>query len=306
MFAPLGNLRCLSAAFALACGVPVSAAEPDTPPAPVEAPAAAGPALWRVADEDTTIYLFGTIHALPPGTEWFNQPIATALGAADTLVTELPADAMRGTATSQFIAERALLPPGKTLRELLDPEQLASYEAALATVNLPPNYFDAFEPWFAGINLALIPLLAQGYDPSSGVELTIFARAPEGIGFEALETIETQVDMFDSMPQPMQIAFLVSTTDGVESIKPTMDALVREWLEGDADAVADQTNAGFTDREMSERLLFARNRAWAVWVAGRLAKPGTVFVAVGAGHLAGSGSVQDYLTARGIEVARLQ
>ena len=61
-------------------------------PATAEAPAgpAAGPArpaLWKVSDADTTIYLFGTIHLLPNGIEWYNGAVATAFEAADELVT---------------------------------------------------------------------------------------------------------------------------------------------------------------------------------------------------------------------------
>ena len=55
-----------------------------------------------------------------------------------------------------------------------------------------------------------------------------------------------------------------------------------------------------------ETLLFQRNRNWATWVRQRLQQPGTVFVAVGAGHLAGPNSVQDALKAQGVETARVQ
>jgi uncharacterized protein YbaP (TraB family) len=41
-------------------------------------------------------------------------------------------------------------------------------------------------------------------------------------------------------------------------------------------------------------------------VRERLHKPGTVFVAVGAGHLAGKGSVQAQLAAAGISAQRVQ
>ena len=48
----------------------VSAAEPAAKPAPV---LIAKPALWKVSDADTTIYLFGTIHLLKPGTQSFQS-----------------------------------------------------------------------------------------------------------------------------------------------------------------------------------------------------------------------------------------
>ena len=60
------------------------------------------------------------------------------------------------------------------------------------------------------------------------------------------------------------------------------------------------------DTALMERLLWQRNRAWADWMAKRLDTPGTVFVAVGAGHLAGPRSVQADLAAKGLRVRRVQ
>ena len=49
------------------------------------------------------------------------------------------------------------------------------------------------------------------------------------------------------------------------------------------------------------RMMFTeRNARWADWIAARMQTPGTVFVAVGAGHLAGQDSVLVRLAERGI------
>ena len=50
-----------------------------------EQPAAAAraeprPALWLLADEDTQIYMFGTIHILPPGFRWRSTALDKAVG----------------------------------------------------------------------------------------------------------------------------------------------------------------------------------------------------------------------------------
>ena len=55
----------------------------------------------------------------------------------------------------------------------------------------------------------------------------------------------------------------------------------------------------------SEALVARRNTRWADWVEARMAQPGTVFVAVGAGHLAGKGSVQALLGEKGLTVERV-
>jgi uncharacterized protein YbaP (TraB family) len=57
---------------------------------------------------------------------------------------------------------------------------------------------------------------------------------------------------------------------------------------------------------MTKVLLTDRNRTWATWLKARLAQPGTIFVAVGAGHLAGKDSVQDVLARSGVTVTRVQ
>ena len=59
----------------------------DADPQVAAAPAPAGPALWKLADEDTTIYLFGTVHALPSDVNWYDGRISAAFEASDELVT---------------------------------------------------------------------------------------------------------------------------------------------------------------------------------------------------------------------------
>ena len=49
-----------------------------------------------------------------------------------------------------------------------------------------------------------------------------------------------------------------------------------------------------------------RNKSWADWIDARMDKPGTVFLAVGAGHLSGKNNVRDLLETRGISSARVE
>ncbi|MBK8271550.1 MAG: TraB/GumN family protein [Sphingomonadales bacterium] len=58
--------------------------------------------------------------------------------------------------------------------------------------------------------------------------------------------------------------------------------------------------------ELAQSLLYNRNANWTAWVEKRLQKPGTVFVAVGAGHLAGPDSVVALLTKEKLKVERVQ
>ncbi|WP_428028493.1 TraB/GumN family protein [Altererythrobacter sp.] len=305
--APLALI--VSTAFAAPALAEDNAATTAVVAAEVEAPAetgeSAGPALWKVADEDTTIYLFGTVHALPKDVEWYKGDIADALASSGTIVTEITMDDSMPAKMQELVMTKGMLPQGTTLRSLLDDDQRGAYETAMTKLGMPVGALDQFEPWYAGMLLTMLPLLQQGYSPDSGVEQVLLSKATSAQR-DALETIDFQIGLFDELPIESQISFLVETASTIDDIKPTLDAMVKEWLAGDARDLAVLMNEGLTDEVLAEQLLYARNRNWAQWVDQRLDTPGTVFVAVGAGHLAGDKSVQDALEDIGIETQRVQ
>ncbi len=300
-------------ASALALAIPAIAGAQQTLPTPVETtkvpPAEvelAGPALWEVSDEDTTIYLFGTVHVLPADVEWYDEDIASAFSGSQVLVTELiPSEAMAAE-MQQLVMTKGVLPEGQTLRGLLNEEQRASYEGAMTKLGLPVEAFDRFEPWYAAMMLSMLPLMQQGYQLDKGVEMVLAQNAGEGMTREALETLPFQIEIFDGLPKDAQVTFMMEVADNIDEVKPMVDRMVAEWVEGDAAELARLMNEEMTDPVLAEKLLFARNRNWAEWIDERLDEPGQVFVAVGAGHLAGDKSVQEALAARGIESKRVQ
>jgi uncharacterized protein YbaP (TraB family) len=107
------------------------------------------------------------------------------------------------------------------------------------------------------------------------------------------------------MPQEAQLAFLDQTVEAIPKATTSLDAMVAEWIEGDAAGLAALMNSELTDPVLQERLLTRRNANWAEWIERRMEQPGTVFVAVGAGHLAGKDSVQDFLRKRGLKAQRI-
>ncbi|AZI37817.1 hypothetical protein NT2_06_00490 [Caenibius tardaugens NBRC 16725] len=275
-----------------------------TAPTPAPAPRKGTPALWKVADQDTTIYLFGTVHLLAKDVSWFEPDIAPALQSADELVTEV--DLANTSAKPELLLAKASLPAGENLRALLPPENRQSLEQALGTLGLPAGTFDGQKPWFAALNLTILPLLAAGYDMNSGVEVVLDRNAPSRTKRSALETMEFQLDLFDSLPQDLQIAYLGQVSAAVPETKRQLDEMVDAWLAGDADRLASLMNSQEVDPVVFEKLVTSRNKNWTNWIVKRLEQPGTVFMAVGAGHLAGPGSVQDQLSTLGIVSARVK
>lgn len=299
MMMKLSKFASVLAVPALLLSSPVTA---EDTPEPAEQ---TGPALWKAADEDTTIYLFGTVHALPPELQWFDGAIADALKSSDSVVTEIKMDESMAGEMQRLVMETGLLPEGTSLRAMMEEDERADFDAAMGKLGIPAMAFDRYEPWYAGLMMSMLPLMQQGYTPDSGVEAVILREAgdkPTG----ALETLEYQIGLFDGLPEDAQLAFLIEASRNVDDIKDQLDAMIAEWVEGDAVELAKLMNEGMTDEDLADTILYKRNRNWAEWIDTRLDDPGTVFIAVGAGHLAGDQSVQAALGERGIEVVRVR
>lgn len=287
---------------------PTPAPSPDVTvkvQAAVTAVTDADPALWVVKDRDTTIYLFGTIHVLKPGLSWFDDGVKKAFDASDELVLEM---VQPDQATMQnIVLSKAYSLNGPTLTERLPTADRPIYLNAMSNLGIPPAAFDRAQPWFVATNLSLLPLLKLGYDPKSGPETVLTAAAAtEKKVVEGLETPEQQIGYLAGLPDKVQLQFLESTLKDLPKTAETMDGMVSAWSRGDPDALAKYMNDGLDDSpELAKALLFDRNARWAQWIKARLDKPGTVFIAVGAGHLAGEKSVIDQLKTLKIKAKRV-
>ena len=278
-------------------------------PALAQSPAAlpdADPAMWVVKDEDTTIYLFGTVHALDGKKDWFNDEVKTAYDEAKEVVFEIK---MPEPAKAQaLVLDRAVDKSGKTLTAKLSPERAKKLAAELSAVGAPANALDQFEPWFASNQLAMIRFARKGITPDKGAEMILKAAAEkDGKAVGEVESIEWQLDLFDSLPAELQLKMLGDYLDESEKADTVIATMMDSWAAGDVDRLSGVINEGIAKTpELRQPLLTDRNARWAEWIDARLDKPGTVFMAVGAGHLGGKDSVQDFLAKKGIKSERVK
>lgn len=298
-------LKSFRNAFALFAGLALAACA--TQNAQPGASAEARPALWTLSDADTTIYLFGTIHALPEGTEWRTPALEQALAASEELVTEIRLEGNESAAVAAFTR----LGLGRDLPPALERVPEGKREAlreAIAGVGLPMAAADRLKSWALAVTVAQVLFQRAGLDPQLGVERGLtatFAAARKPMS--ALETVEEQLGFFDSLPEASQRAFLEGVLESPEEVRREFDAMLRAWRSGDTRAIARTFNDEETlSRDLREILLVRRNARWAEWLQRRLERPGTIFVAVGAGHLAGDDSVQEMLRRRGLRTRRVQ
>lgn len=268
-------------------------------------PAAAEPALWALRDADSTIYLFGTVHVLKPGTEWRSPKVAAALGRSDELVLEvLGADDPK--AVQPLIARYGVDPAGSLSAKLSDADR-PRLAAAAKAMGLPDGAMEPMRPWLAALTLAVLPIVQAGYDAKSGVETVLTAEAKAaGKTLGALETLDQQLRFFADMPPEVEVALLSATLDDVADGPAQLDRMVAAWAAGDMAGLerefVEETRRDYP--QLYRVVVVQRNEDWAGQLARKLEGSGVSFVAVGAGHLVGPDSVQAQLEKRGLRVER--
>ena len=233
----------------------------------------ATPALWEVSDGDTKIYLFGTFHSLDGRTVWFDDRVRQAFDGSDELVLETIVPSTREAMASAGDRVSAVGPDGKT----------------------------TLKPFIAQTQQAIGHGNALGMSVEHGAD-SVLRRVAEDNGkpVGGLERFEDQLSQLANIPvsTPVKLAPLATSV--------SLHDLLGAWKKGDTAAFSTML-AGFeANSPIAYRMLIAdRNARWGEWIANRLDRPGTVFVAVGSGHLAGKDSVQQWLAARGIASARI-
>jgi uncharacterized protein YbaP (TraB family) len=269
------------------------------------APRQAHPALWKLSDADTTIWLFGTIHALPSAYAWRDPAIEKALAGSDGLTLETVVDQDPGKlATLLFtLGHGEGLPP---LAERVPPARRARLAALVKASGLPPATLDGMKSWAAAIILTGVAMNEVGIGAESGVEAQLSALfRGKGEPVDGLETPEQQLGFFNALAEKSQASFLIATLDSPAKARKEFDEMVAAWSKGDVPGIARafSEDPEFTP-ELRDLLVRRRNAAWAEALRKRMDRPGTSFVAVGAGHLAGEDSLIGLLKAKGLKVER--
>ena len=260
-------------AAAIAAATPAIAGPPDQ----------AQPAMFMVRDADTTIYLFGTFHALDSKTQWLNPGVRSAFENSNELVLE------------------TLIPEGRPM----------TISGRPGLPIRPPSVTPSAS-FLATTKMAIDAGQSQGMEVANGADMVLRHIAEsEGKPVEGLETLEFQLNMFNSLPPataPKPVPIPTRATGGapINDLSKTMIDMESAWKRGDQSVfvhMLDQLRNASPD---TYRMMFTeRNARWADWIAARLRSPGTVFIAVGAGHLAGKDSVLVRLAEKNIPSTRV-
>ena len=262
--------------------------------------------LWSLQGKTNKVYLLGSVHLLKEG-EKLPAAVDSAYADAEKLVMEIDMDDLDPVQMQHDVMELAALPEGQTLEQQLGPQVYERFSTQSRALGIEPTMLNNFRPWFAAITLVQLQLMKLGFDPESGVEKRLTARAAtDGKPIQGLETAREQLEIMARLPEKQQREFLLYSVEDAERMATEVDELVAAWRKGDATQMAKLLQEGFDEYpDLYRPLTVDRNRKWIPQIEQLLDGRDDYLVVVGALHLVGTDSVIDLLTRKGYKIKQL-
>lgn len=266
----------------------------------------AAPALWKVSDSDSSVWLFGSIHLLPAGTEWRTPDFEQLLTKVDRVYFETNLAPEAQPEILRLTAEKGFATDGRLLSDRIDPELMQKVRDAAELYDVPMPTLLAMRPWLAASTLSVAALTQAGYDPTEGVDTILQLEVDtDRQGF--LETAEEQIG-FLAGDESTEVQMLEGTVAEADRMVEMIDEMKAAWLEGNPESLGDvfMAEAGAYGEAFMEVLIDQRNQNWAVKIESMLAENEQALIVVGAGHLIGDTSVVKLLEEKGFSSERVQ
>jgi uncharacterized protein YbaP (TraB family) len=268
------------------------------------------PALYRVSDDDSVTYLFGTFHLLPPGTEWQTNLFDNAM--AETPITMIEADVVSPEAQTEIqrlVQQYGMNPAGTTLSQTLGEERTEKLVALLEPYGIPLQALEPLRPWLALLSITQVIYGQAGLNPNEGVEARVLAKAvEEGDRVEYLETAATQIEALAGLDESDLLESFSQSLDDLSNLETQVKDGVDAWRRGAVEELDAVLIADTRDEAPAayDAIFTIRNKDWANTIERLMTDDQDRFIAVGAGHLYGEANVITLLAEKGFSVERIQ
>ena len=294
----------------IASALTASAAAANASAAAPVATAKQAPAMWRVYDEDSEVFLFGTFHILPMGVNWRTDYYRDALASTAITVVETDTESEPAQAELQrLVLKYGINPPGVTLSDRLGKKRAKQFIALAAELGVPVAALEAQRPWLALVSISTFALQKAGYAADYGVDKAVLEQARrEGDKIAYLESLEEQISALATLDEDDLIDNFDATIEQFDDFEGFTEQMLTSWRTGDVAMMDEFILSELRDDAPGayRSLIVARNEKWLISIAAMLAGEDDYFVAVGAGHLVGPDSVIALLQNAGYTVERVQ
>lgn len=263
--------------------------------------------LWKAASGKGTLYIQGSVHLLKADDYPLAPAIEQAYSNSQAVVFEADMKEMLAPETQQMIMQKAMLKGDMTLEKSLSPEVYAELSKLLNEAGLPPLALQKFKPWFVALTVVMTKMQAMGFNPQLGLDQYFYGKAvADGKDVIGLETAEFQINLFDSLAEGNQDAYMKRMFKELDLFESQLNQIMTAWKTGDIEALGKLMLESFDEYPgLYERFVVERNKSWAKKIETLVSKDTNHMIVVGAAHLPGKKGLLKLLEKQGYTLEQL-
>lgn len=169
--------------------------------------------LWKASDDDSSVYLLGSIHFADPSIYPLSRKMLEAYDKADYLVVE--ADVANQAEGIKYMQTKMMYTGDDTLDKNIPKELYNMFVEVIKPLNLDSSVYNKLKPWYAAMLIQGTQMLQGSISANIGIDMYFLSRATGSKPIMEIEGIKFQVDMFDSLSKEMQTWYLASALASV-------------------------------------------------------------------------------------------
>jgi uncharacterized protein YbaP (TraB family) len=272
-----------------------------------ESPAQEKSFLWQLQSGKGDIYILGSIHFLKRQNYPLNPTIEKAFDSAKKLVFELDLKSADSGTVQRLTLEKGLHRDGKTLQQNVSAETYSLAAKRAQELGLDIHALSPLKPWMVALTMASLQLQKLGFDPNSGIDRYLAARATKaGKPIAGLETAAFQIGLMDQLSASDQESMLRQSLKEMDLLDKGLDQIVRAWAAGDVPALEQLLLKAMREYPaVHQKIVVDRNRRWLPEIERLIQEGESALVVVGAAHLVGKEGVIELLKARGYTLEQM-
>ena len=266
--------------------------------------------LWKVASDKGQAYILGTLHMVPKNFPPIPAEIEQAFQSSNYLVVELDDSKADPYQMQQVTKQKGMYPPEDGLSKHISSLTKEVLDSYLSKAGITTSVFDVFKPWLAGLTISVAELQRQGFDTQAGLDKH-FIREAKASNKEVLEleSIDFQINLLSGFSDDLQDKLLLQSLLEIKDAKTEAQKMIDAWCNGNSEKMLEVVTKDLAEhpelKPVLEKLVDERNISMEKKIEEYLARGGTYFVAVGAGHLVGEKGIIHLLQDKGYKVEQV-
>lgn len=264
--------------------------------------------IYKIQSETNTVYILGSIHVLAEEYYPLTRSFSYAYYNSQKVVFEIDPEILFSPDSFSQHEKQYTLPKGKTLETVLSPKTYGLVKQKIQALGGNIQDFQQYKPWVLYLTLSGRLDSSIDFRPELGIENHFYRMAKDaGKPTGGLETIQDQLNVFDTLPFSIQDALLQESlaAAGSKEREQAFLHMVKDWHQGNLNGLEQLVESFKTYPLFYKKLLVQRNQNWIPQIELFLQEEKNVLIIVGAAHLAGQDGLLALLREKGHQVERV-